>query len=193
MRLVSEPLDRHGITGTKRRLVRGPVQLLSIGFEGSRFRGEILPELDRLKRARLIRIIDLLLVRKDDQARVAVMKASDLDWEEATEFGAFIGTLVGLTTGGLEGAERGAMIGAAELADGHVFDDQTEFDLANELPNGMSAVLVLIEHCWAVPLREAIARADGYELSNKWVTASDLLSAGLTPRDGGGFAPQPPL
>ena len=74
----------------------GPIQIWTFAFDGNRFSGEILPELDRLKEAEVIRLIDLLVVRKDGAGRVATLTASDLDWEEATQFGAMIGGLIGL-------------------------------------------------------------------------------------------------
>src|SRR5215467_16168156 len=73
----------------------GPVQMWSFVFDGNRFNGEILPELERLKKAQVIRLIDLLVVRKDSTGAVATLTASDLDWEEASSFGATIGALMG--------------------------------------------------------------------------------------------------
>jgi uncharacterized membrane protein len=158
---------------------RGWIQMLSVGFDGSRFRGEIMPILDRLKEQGVIRVLDLLFVRKDPQGNVATMKASDLDMEEAMGFGEYIGTLVGFAAGGPEGADRGAMAGAAAMADGHLFDEDDAFQLTQALPNGMSAAIVLIEHTWALPLMNAITQADGVELSNRLVSVDDLLTAGL--------------
>jgi uncharacterized membrane protein len=164
---------------SKRELNFGPVQLLSVAFDGNRFKGEILPELERLKNAGVIRIIDLLVVRKDSAGAIATITASDLDWEEASDYGQYIGTLVGFGAGGVEGAERGAMAGAAELADGHLFDEDDAFRLAQAVPNGMSIALALIEHRWALPLLEAIERADGFEVGNQWVTVESLVEIGL--------------
>jgi uncharacterized membrane protein len=161
----------------------GPIQMLSVGFDGNRFKGDILPELDRLKAQDVIRVLDLLFVRKDETGNVSTMKASDLDWEEAIQFGEYIGTLVGFAAGGPEGADRGAIAGAAEFADGHLFDDEDAFQLTQALPNGMSAAIVLIEHRWALPLYDAIERADGVELSNRWVNVEDILAAGLSKAD----------
>jgi uncharacterized membrane protein len=161
----------------------GPIQMLSVGFDGNRFRGEILPELDRLKAQDVIRVLDLLFVRKDEAGNVSTMTASDLDYEEAIGFGEYIGTLVGFGAGGAAGADRGAIAGAAELADGHLFDEDDAFQLTQALPNGMSAAIVLLEHRWALPLLEAIERADGVELSNRWVNVEDLLSVGLRAAD----------
>ena len=156
----------------------GPIQMLCLAFDGNRFKGEILPELDRLKRERIIRIIDLLLVRKDEEGRVMVMTSSDLDWEEATAFGSYVGALAGFGAAGPEGVERGAMAGAAELADGHLFNESDTFRVTQSLPNNMSAALLLIEHLWAKNLRDAVERAGGTELSNEWIRPEELLTAG---------------
>ena len=166
----------------------GWIQMLSFAFDGNRFRGEILPLLDRLKEQGVIRVLDLLFVRKDAQGNVATIKASDLDMEEALGFGEYIGTLVGFAAGGVEGADRGAMAGAAALADGHVFDEDDAFQLTQALPNGMSAAIVLIEHTWALPLLDAITKANGVELSNRLVGVDDLIALGLDVRREGSDA-----
>ena len=162
----------------------GPVQLLTVAFDGNRFKGEILPELERLKKERVIRLIDLLLVRKDETGAITTLTASDLDWEEATEYGTYLGTLVGFGAGGEKGAERAAIAGAAAFADGHLFDADDEFRLAQELPNGMSIAIALIEHIWALGLLGAIERADGFEVGNEWVTADALVNLGLRHAEG---------
>jgi uncharacterized membrane protein len=156
----------------------GPIQLLTVAFDGNRFKGEILPELDRLKRERIIRVIDLMVVRKDSEGHVMVSTATDLDWEEAASFGSYIGALAGFGAGVPDGVERGAIAGAAELADGHLFDENDAFRITQSLPNDMSAAIVLIEHVWAKSLLDAIDRAGGTELSNDWIKPEDLLSAG---------------
>ena len=51
----------------------GPVQMWSFVFDGNKFKGEILPELERLKKAEVIRLIDLLVVRKDSTGAVATL------------------------------------------------------------------------------------------------------------------------
>jgi hypothetical protein len=106
-----------------------------------------------------------------------VMTSTDLDWEEASSFGSYVGALAGYAAAGPEGVERGAMAGAAELADGHLFDENDAFRVTRSLPNNMSAALVLIEHLWAKPLREAVERAGGRELSNEWIRPEQILTA----------------
>ena len=103
----------------------GPIQMTSLAFPGNRFRGEILPELEKLKKAGIVRVVDLLLVRKDELGNVMVTTASDLDWEEAVSFGSYVGALAGYAAAGPAGIEQGSMAGAAELADGHLFDRTT--------------------------------------------------------------------
>ena len=98
----------------------GPVQLLVVGFEGGDFEGEILAELDRLRENDIVRLIDLAFVRKDADGRVERVQRSDLSPEEAEQFGAIVGALIGFGAAGEEGAELGAIEGAAALEDGHV-------------------------------------------------------------------------
>ena len=102
--------------------------------------------------------------------------ASDLDFQEATEFGSYVGSLAGFKTLGEEGMDYGAIAGAAELADGHVFDEGDIFRVTQSLPNDTSAALVLIEHRWAKSLLASVERAGGLELSNDWLHHDDVLT-----------------
>ena len=154
----------------------GPIQMTTLAFPGNRFKGEILPELERLKMAGMVRIVDLLLVRKDELGGVLVTTATDLDWQEAVSFGSYIGALAGYAAAGPAGIEKGAMAGAAELADGHLFDQDDVFRVTQALPNNMSAVLVLFEHLWAKPLLDAVDRAGGIELTNDWIRPEEVVS-----------------
>ena len=154
----------------------GPIQMICLAFQGNRFKGEILPELEKLKKAGIVRISDLLLVRKDELGNVMVTTASDLDWQEAVSFGSYVGALAGYASSGPAGVEKGSMAGAAELADGHLFDEDDVFRVTQALPKNMSAVLVLFEHLWAKPMLDAVDRAGGIELSNDWIRPEDVVS-----------------
>ena len=48
-----------------------------------------------------------------------------------------------------------------------------------EIPNDSAAALLLIEHHWAVPLRDAIARAGGFRISDGFISPLDLIAIGL--------------
>ena len=157
----------------------GPVQLLVLGFEGDNFTGEIAAELKRLREEDVVRLIDLMFVKKDDAGELDIIQASDLNEDEAIEFGAVVGALVGFGAGGEEGAEIGAEAGAEDLADGHAFDEEDVWFLADAIPNGTAAAIALIEHRWAIPFRDSIARAGGFVLADEWVHPKDLLAVGL--------------
>jgi len=157
----------------------GPVQMLVLGFEGDHFTGEIAAELDRLKDSDVIRLVDLLFVKKDDDGSITVIQASQLSQDEAMEFGALVGALVGLGMDGEEGAEAGAIAGAEALEDGHVFEEDQAWYVADTIPNGTSAAIALLEHRWAIPLRDAIVRANGIALADRWIHATDLVAIGL--------------
>jgi uncharacterized membrane protein len=157
----------------------GPIQIWTFAFDGNQFKGEILPELDRLKEAEVIRVIDLLVIRKDGAGRVATLTASDLDWEEATSFGAMIGGLIGLGFAGEEGAQVGEMTGALELADGHLFSERTRDELIEVIPPNSTSAIALVEHVWAKPLKAAIRRAGGIEVDNDWLKLDELVAMGL--------------
>jgi hypothetical protein len=156
----------------------GPVQLLAVVFDGNRFRGEILPELERLKAEGVVRILDLMLVRRDSTGAVTHLAMSDLNWEEAVEFGEVMGALAGFAAEGLAGVEGGGLEGMAELMDGHLFDDEDAFRLEQLLPNSTTAAVALIEHLWAAPFLAAVARAAGAELMNEWVRPQQIMAAG---------------
>jgi uncharacterized membrane protein len=161
----------------------GPLQLLVVAFPGNRFKGTILPELERLKREQIVRVIDMLVVRKDGLGNVMTSTATDLGWEEATAFGSYVGALAGFMAGGPEGVERGSIEGAAEFADGHLFDEDDVFRVTQALPNETTAALLLIEHRWATGLLDAVADAGGIELSNDWLRPEEILS--LEPKPAG--------
>jgi uncharacterized membrane protein len=156
----------------------GPVQMLVVGFEGPKFKGEILQELKRLKEEDIIRLIDLLVIKKDDEGNVERLHTSDLTQEEAMEFGAVAGALIGFGAAGEEGAKAGAVAGAEALEDRAVFDEDVWY-AADAIPNGTAAGVALIEHRWAIPLRDAIVRAGGIPLIDEWIHATDLVAAGL--------------
>ncbi len=61
----------------------GPLEYLVVGFEGNRFTGQILSELRAARDKGIIRIIDLLLIMKDENGDITAMEMSDLSSEEA--------------------------------------------------------------------------------------------------------------
>lgn len=163
----------------------GPVQILVVGFEGTSFEGRILPELRRLRDLDIIRLVDLVVLAKDTQGEIAAVEVSDLSKEEAEEFGAIAGALVGLGAAGEEGAEVGALAGAESAADDGVLGDEVMWSVADTIPMGTTAAVALIEHRWAIPLRDAIRDAGGVALADQWLHPEDLLAVGAALSDNG--------
>jgi uncharacterized membrane protein len=159
----------------------GPVQLLVLGFSHPDFHGEVIEELERLRQSDTVRVIDALAVHKDADGDMEVAHLSNLSRDEAIELGSKIGALIGLGIEGEEGAKVGALAGAEAAAeDGvEVFTDQEAWDVLEDIPNDSGAALILIEHHWAVPLRDAIARAGGFRLSDGFISPLDLVEIGL--------------
>ena len=128
----------------------GSLEYVVIGFEDDQFTGEILPELNAIQEKGLIRVVDLLFVMKDTDGTVTVREVSELGDEELAAYDGIAGDLMGLFTA--EDVEQ----------------------LAEEIPPGTSAVVVLLEHTWAIGLTEAVRRAGGMLFTGGLVTPDAL-------------------
>ena len=157
----------------------GPVQLIVLGFNHPEFHGEIIEELERLKASDTVRVIDSLAVYKSAEGELEVEHLSNLTEEEAIEVGTKIGALIGLGIEGEEGLEAGAQAGAEAAAGGIDAFSGDEWDVLEEIPNDSAAALILLEHHWAVPLRDAIARAGGFRIGDGFISPLDLVEIGL--------------
>ena len=151
-----------------------------MGFSHPEFHGEIVAELERLRETDTVRVIDALAVHKDADGEIEVAHLSNLSKDEAIELGSKVGALIGLGIEGEEGATAGAEAGAEASAEGvHMFSDEQAWDVLEEIPNDSAAALILLEHHWAVPLRDAVARAGGFRLSDAFISPLDLVEIGL--------------
>ena len=158
----------------------GPVQLIVLGFKHPDFHGEVIAELERLRKVDTIRVIDALAVYKDAHGAIEVEHLSNLSAEEAIELGSKVGALIGLGIEGEEGLEQGAVAGARATADGvRVFGEEEAWDVLADIPDDTAAALLLIEHHWAVPLRDAVARAGGFRLADGFISPFDLVELGM--------------
>src|SRR4249920_1611149 len=90
---VSNPTTRFGLTPrvTRRPGMTetidelGPVDWIVVEFPGSRFNGEIAPALRDLVQRGLIRVLDLLILKKDADGSLEAFELSDLDPSEVGE------------------------------------------------------------------------------------------------------------
>jgi uncharacterized membrane protein len=157
----------------------GPVQLLVLAFDRPHFTGEIVRELVRLRDNTMIRLVDSLVVQKDENGELTAVQWSDLSIAEAQDMGGVAGALIGLGEGGAQDVEDAIRAGREAGAGGHLLDNPEVWDVADAIPNGSAAAIALIEHVWAGPLRDAVVRAGGVAVSDEWVHPLDLIEIGL--------------
>src|SRR5262249_29445078 len=127
--------------------------------------------------ADIVRLIDLIAVRKQD-GQVETVQLSDLSIEEAEDFGALVGALIGVGMGDEEGIEAGLIAGAEAGSDGHIIDESEVWYLAAAVPEATPAAVALLEHRWAIPLRDKILAKDGMLLADAWIPPADLVAIG---------------
>ncbi len=154
----------------------GPVQLLTVGFDEPNFHGAIMDELKRLREHDIVRLVDVLIVAKDDDGHITQVELSDKP--ELEKYGALAGALLGLGAAGEEGALAGAEAGAEAMSGGQLYDPDEVWVLADEIPPGTTAAICMLEHRWAIPLRDAILDAGGTVLVDEWVHPEDLVRYG---------------
>ena len=136
----------------------GPVQVLVVGFDEPSMSGEILAELTRLGEAGVVRLLDVLLVRRTEDGGLETLPAppgADPDLGQLAA--AFL-----VETENEEGRTGTDGIDPAAWS----LDDAV-------MPGGVAAV-ALIEHTWAQPLVLAIRRAGGRLLDETWLAPDDL-------------------
>lgn len=121
----------------------GPIEVLVVSFPGNQFSGEIIPELQRLVDNDTITIIDGVLVRKDDDGTVTF-----------TEFH---------EVGGDPDAEALAEV-MNQLES--LISDEDVAELASTLEPGNSEAILVFEHTWSKPLRDAIVDSGGALANN---------------------------
>jgi hypothetical protein len=88
--------------------------------------------------------------------------------------------LIGLGVEGEDGMVAGAELGAEAAAEGAgLLPDEAAWDVLEDIPNDSAAALVLLDHRWAIPLRDAIGRMGGFRISVAIVLGAILVARGL--------------
>jgi uncharacterized membrane protein len=159
-------------------MATGPVQIIVIGFTNTEnFRGQIKKELDALRGRGILRIIDLIFVSKDANGGVSTLTQSDLNEEEQAKFGAMLGKIMGIEPGdGVHDADVHDMMAIATTNFG--LGAQDAKDIANHIPNGTAAAVLLVEHQWAADLKSAVHSAGGELLAQGFLTPEALVVVG---------------
>ena len=153
--------------------------MLIVGFENGVLSGEVLAELRRLREHDIVRLVDLLFVTKDENGEIEAIEHSELQEASVQAFGSLAGALTDMGGAGEEEAEAGAMPGAVAVdEEGAVIDPDEAWYVADAIPPATSAAIVLLEHRWAIPLRDAIHHGGGNALVDTWIHPQDLAAAG---------------
>jgi len=158
----------------------GPVQLIVLGFPHRDFHGEIVSQLERLRHSDTVRVIGALAVHRDAEGEIEVQHLSNLT-EDEIELSGTVGALI---DPGIESAEDAEARAEAGAQGRDIYTDEEAWDVLDGIANGSSAALLVIEHRWAVQLRDAVARAGGFRISDGFISALDLIEIGLVSPEG---------
>jgi len=123
----------------------GPLEYIAIGFEGNQFKGEIIPALQELVDKQIIRVIDLVVIKKDQDGVVTTLEVEQTDQRTLAMFNPLI-------------AEHTGMFTPDDL--------QTIGDM---LDNNSTAGLMLFEHTYATKFAQAVINANGRVLARETV------------------------
>jgi len=131
----------------------GPVDYLVVEFPGSNFNGEILPELAALVDRGIVRVLDLVLIKKQEDGSFEGFEFDDIE----------SGSL-----GELRELER-------ELAD--LLSEEDVVAVAEALDPGSTAALLVYENSWAAPFASAVRRSGGQLVANGRIPVQALIGA----------------
>jgi uncharacterized membrane protein len=161
------------------QLKLGPVDLVMIQLDSKELKGEIANEIAKASEKKIIRVLDALTVRKEQNGSFTTLESTDLTPEQHKELGAVLGTFIGLGAGGVEGAEAGAERGAQKFAENTFGLSKSDVrSIAQRVPAGKTLVMLMFEHRWARGLKQAADRANGVVLAEGIVRPEALVKAG---------------
>jgi hypothetical protein len=131
----------------------GPVDWIVVEFPGSRFNGQIAPALLDLVERDLVRVLDLLVLKKDDDGSLEAFELSDLDEGEIGELRTY----------------------ESELA--MLLSEEDVTSLAAAIEPGSSAAVLVWENTWAAPFASAVRRSGGQLVASGRIPIQAMLAA----------------
>ncbi len=156
----------------------GPIQIVVIGFESNdKFSGEIMRELEDVRGGGVIRVLDLLFVMKDNDGSITAVEDSDLNEEEELEIGNVISRMMGLSEA-VNDTEHDLTETLTRATHNYGLTIEDIAQISDQLEPGTSAGILLIEHTWAVGLKEAIGKAGGHMVAQGFLTPDALFMVG---------------
>jgi hypothetical protein len=162
----------------------GPLELMVIRFPGIVLPYALLEHAKGALNHEFIRPVSYFLLNKDPQGNIGVLEGGELDEQEAVEFDAIIGYLIGLGAGGTAAAREYAGI-AGQRAAGNTFgiSEKDLRKITEDLPPSSSTFIVVLEHMWVRRVREALTPLGGYIASQGMITPELLEGWGARLRE----------
>ncbi len=160
-----------------------PVQYVLVGFQDAEISPKLKKRVQGLKKlhdAGAITVINLVAVHKAADGTIAAGQYSDLSQEEREALGVVAGALIGYGAGGVEGAKVAANIMAEDQTAGVYRARRTEIaaSLVDAMPNGSSALLLVVAHNWVDHFGEGVTESGGAILANGFILPEDLIYLG---------------
>jgi hypothetical protein len=131
----------------------GPVDWIVVEFPGSKLTGEIAPILKDYVDRGLIRILDLLFLKKDGDGSFEAFETLDLEDSEIGELRAY------------------------ETALAMLLSEQDVVDLAETIEPGSSAAVLVWENLWAAPFGAAVRHAGGHLAASGRIPIQAVIAA----------------
>jgi uncharacterized membrane protein len=157
----------------------GPIQLVVIGFGHAALPLDFVNQLRRLRDDGIVRLVDAVFIAKDELGDLNEIRASDVSEDEAILMGTLAGALFGYGAAGEAGAALGAEFGGLAAEAGEFGLDRDDIDeIADLIPRGTAAAFILLEHLWAIGLKESLRNTDGAVIAHGWVTPATLIAMG---------------
>ena len=161
----------------------GPLQLVLVKFADDQHMRQISEEIKAARRSGAIRVVDLMIVHKDANGVLQEKKFSDLAEAQKAEYGLLLRGLLGMRTAYKTAGEVDQVAAAMSLSPGDFGISSAQVpQIVENLPNGGSAILAMIEHIWALKLKEALLNAGG-ELIAQGMLSPEALALGGTTLD----------
>mgnify|MGYP001108205789 FL=1 len=131
----------------------GPVDWIVVEFPGSKFNGQIAPALLDLVERDLIRVLDLLVLKKDADGSLEAFELSDLDQGEIGDLRTY----------------------ESELA--MLLSEEDVTSLAAAIEPGSSAGVLVWENTWAAPFASAVRRSGGQLVASGRIPVQAIIAS----------------
>jgi uncharacterized membrane protein len=162
----------------------GPLQLFWVKLPDEQKTRPISQALADVRRTGVIRLVDMLYVNKSMSGELQSKEISDLPDVQKAEYGLVLKGLLGLRASQKTGGDVDKVAEAMSIVPGDfgLSSEQVQ-QMASDLPNGGSAMLVLFEHAWAVPMKEALINAGGVLVTQALISPEAMVMGGTKLED----------